>query len=278
MRDPLATVPRSARLCDYFGLWSIEPTAATALAEQLARCDPAALSARAPAPASTVELIPVKGDKRVAVVRIVGEMMKGQSWFGGTSTVQVRRDIQSAAADPNTSGILLAIDSPGGSVAGTADLAAEVKAARRKKPVWAHVDDVTASAAYHVASQADQVWANTADAMVGSIGTLWMIADTSGLADKAGVKVHAIATGPLKAAGRFGTAVTDGHLAYFQALVDSSQAHFDAAVRTGRRLTAEQMAEVRSGAIYPAARAKELRLIDGIRPLGQTIAALAAAG
>jgi signal peptide peptidase SppA len=277
MVEPLPPV-RLARLTDYLGLWAMEFGHVAALADALGRCDPLALSARAPAPpAAGVETVTAKGDKRIAVVRILGPMMKGQSWWGGTSTIQTRRDLRAATADPSVSGILLAIDSPGGTVAGTADLAADVKAARRKKPVFAHIDDMAASAAYWIASQADQVWANQPTADVGNIGTVGTVIDESRALEAKGVKVHVIATGPLKRVG-MGTPISDEQLAYLQAIVDENQSHFDAAVRAGRGLMAEHMKEVRSGAIYTATRAKELKLIDGIRPMEQTLAALAAAG
>jgi len=273
MFDPLPPV-RPALLSDYVGLWAMSFDHAAALAAALNRCDLVALSARATASPPAAEMVATKGDRRVAVVRIVGPMMKGQSWFGGTSTIQTRREVRAAAADPNVSGILLAIDSPGGTVYGTADLAAEVKAARRRKPVWAHIDDLAASAAYWVASQADQVYANQAMADVGNVGTVGTVLDDSKAMEAKGVKVHVFTTGPFKRVG-WGNPITDEQSAYLQALVDESQAHFDAAVKSARHLSAEQMREVRTGAVFSASRAKELKLIDGIRPMETTLAALA---
>lgn len=279
MRD--LTVPAFARLTDFFGLWAIEPTAGNALASMLGGLDLAAHVRQGiarPVPVvSTTEMIPGGNDKRVAVIKAVGTLMKGQSSLGGTSTIQLRRDIRNAAADPSVSGILLAIESPGGTIAGTPELAADVKAARRKKPVWSHIDDMGASAAYWVASQADQVFANHPTASVGNVGTIFAVTDVSKRLETEGVKVNVFATGPLKSAGYRGTALTDEQRAMFQGLVDDAQQYFDAAVRSGRGLTAAQMEAVRTGEIFTAAKAKTLGLIDGIRPLDQTIAALLAA-
>jgi len=279
MRDFLFTTPPFARLTDFAGLWAMEPTAMGLLLESIRRMD---LSAHVregmmrPTPvASTMELIPTKGDKRVALVKATGKLMKPQSSMGGTSTIQLRRDIRQAANDPSVSGILLAIESPGGAIAGTAELANDVKAARRKKPVWAHVDDMAASAAYWVASQAGAIYANHATALVGNVGTVYTVMDTSKAAEKEGVQVRVFSTGPLKAAGYAGTTLTDDQARMFQALADENQTHFDAAVRAGRSLTAKEMEAVRTGEIFSATRAKELRLIDGIRPLEATLSALA---
>lgn len=270
--------PRFARLDDFCGLWAIEPTAAATLAAMLGGMDLAAhvrqASARPQPVASTVELVQGPGDKRVAVVKALGTLMKGQSSLGGTSTIQLRRDVRLAAADPSVSGILLAVESPGGTIAGTPELAADVKAARRKKPIWAHIDDLGASAAYWVASQADAVFANHPAAAVGNVGTIQVITDVSKAMEADGVKVHVFSTGPLKAAGWRGTALTDDQAAMFQALVDDTQSHFDAAVRSARGLSGEQMKAVRTGAVFSAAQAKDLRLIDGIRPFEATLAEL----
>lgn len=271
-------VPYFARLSDYWGIWAYEPDRFLAQWETIARVDLAAHMAAPPPPrAVTVMTESGRGGKSIARVVARGTMMKGQSSFGGTSTVQLRRDIRNAASDPNVSGILLDIDSPGGTVAGTADLAAEVRAARRKKPVWAHIDDLGASAAYWVASQADQVFANDKTALVGSIGTLMTVYDFSGAAEKDGVKALVFATGPLKGAGAKGAPVSEDQRAYFQKLVDDSQASFDSAVRSGRGMTADQLASVRTGGVFTASEARDLKLIDGIRSIDRTLEALAQA-
>ena len=143
-------------------------------------------------------------------------------------------------------------------------------------PVWAHVDDLCASAAFWVASQCRQVWANSATALVGSIGTYLTLYDMSGKADKDGVKALHFATGPLKGAAAPGTEVTADQKAYFQGLVDAGQAVFDAAVKAGRHLSAAQLAAVKSGGVFPARDAIRLGLVDGIQSFDQTLAQLQA--
>lgn len=269
-------VPNFARLEEYAGAWAYEPTRFLAQWQLFARADFARhMAAPAPGRVSTLELVAGKNGSSVAVVKATGTLMKQQPSMGGTSTIQLRRDIRLAASDSSVSGILLAIDSPGGTVAGIADLAADIKSTRRKKPVWAHVDDLGASAAYWLASQADAVYANSPTALVGSIGTIMTVYDMSGAAEKEGVKALVFATGPLKGAGTPGAEVTDEQRAYFQRMVDDAQHHFDAAVRSGRSLSAAELAAVKSGEVFSATRAKELRLIDGIRSLDATLSALA---
>lgn len=282
------SVPAFPRLTEYASVWSMEPNAAAAMWEtirstNLAAHVSAALALRSlkddepPAPKSQIEKVSAGRNQTVAVVPISGTMMKQRSSMGGTSTVQARRDIRQAVADPDVSAVLLNVESPGGVVAGTADLAAEVKAARRKKLLWAHIDDIGASAAYWVASQAGQVFANANTAMVGSIGTYQLVYDVSASAEKDGVKALLFATGPLKGAGLPGTQVTEEQQRYFQGIVDAMQAEFDSAVRSGRGLSAKELADVRHGGVFTAAEAVDRKLLDGVRPLERTIEALAEA-
>jgi signal peptide peptidase SppA len=276
---PAVYAPQFPRLSEYFGLWAVEWAAWESLWRTHAVTDLFLHAAAGPARglATTTEMVPVKGGKTVAVVNAAGMLMKQQPSMGGTSTAQLRRDIRSAANDPNVSGILLRVDSPGGTVAGTSDLAADVKAARRKKPVWGHVDDLAASAAYWMLSQADAVYANSPTALVGSIGTLHVVYDSSAAAEREGVKVLRFATGPLKGAGAPGVPVTEEMAADYQRIVNETQTHFDAAVRTGRGLTANQLDAVRTGGVFPAAEAVERKLIDGVRSFDATLAALSEA-
>jgi len=206
-----------------------------------------------------------------------GALIKSASSMGGTSTVQLRRDISNAANDPNVSAIMLAIDSPGGTAAGTYELGAAVKRASSLKPTWAFVEDLGASAAYWMASQASQIFAANPMTQVGSIGTYWTLYDTSKMLEADGVKVHHFATGPLKGAGAYGTVVTEEQAAHFQAQVDTMQTHFDEAVRLGRNLSRNELASVRTGGVFSAKEAQALKLIDGIKSFEQVLKSLAQA-
>jgi signal peptide peptidase SppA len=275
----IVAVPRFGRVHDYVGAWAIEPASASALLSLARGMDLAAHVAAAQSePTQMKSAMSVQPDgrgKSLAVVPIVGVMMKHQSSLGGgTSTVQIRRDLRAAASSDEVSAILLHVDSPGGTVAGTADLGDEVRAAARRKPVYAFVSDLCASAAYWVASQADAVYANHATALIGSIGTVMTMYDMSRAAEQQGVETLVFATGPLKGAGAEGAAISEEQRAYFQALVDDAQRSFDAAVRKGRSLTDLQLKAVRTGGVFGAAEAEERKLIDGVRSLEATVEAL----
>lgn len=210
----------------------------------------------------------------IAIIPLVGPLMKGDSKFGGTtSTVRTRRAVRMATQDSDVRGIMLHIDSPGGTVSGTAELAADVKLADDQKPVHAFIDDLGASAAYWVASQARRVSAN-ATAEVGSIGVVAVVEDSSGQAEAEGIKVHVIATGPFKGAFVDGTEVTPDHLAYLQQRVDEINGHFLRAISKGRKMSMAEVRKAADGRVFGAAVAQEMGLIDAVQRMDKALADL----
>ena len=211
----------------------------------------------------------------VAVIDIIGPMSKvGASKFGETSTVDARRALRAAAADESVRSILLRIDSPGGHVAGTADLADEVLKVGASKPVDAYIEDMGASAAYWVASQARTITANRL-AQVGSIGAFTVLEDSSKAAADAGVDVKVIQTGPNKAIGVPGAPITPEQVAIVQAEVDAYGQAFFAAVSSGRGIKGAALTAVTDGSVWMAPEAKRLGLIDAVRTMDEVMGSLA---
>lgn len=260
MKDDLLSLDLQ-HLCRQPGQWAVDPFVSALVAWRFE-------------PWAAMEKAPAKGGKSVAVVRLTGVMLKGMRGQGTTSTIVARKEIMDAAADPEVSAILLAIDSPGGSVAGTEALANDIRAAGRQKPVVAQIEDLGASAAFWAASQASQVFANAKSALVGSIGSYQVMYDESAAAEAQGVKVMVFATGSLKGMGTPGTAVSPEQASYVQSLVDSIQMSFDAAVQKGRGLSNKELSDVRHGGVMSATAALNAKLIDGIQPLSKTLAEL----
>lgn len=213
---------------------------------------------------------PVQGEYQitpegVAQFEISGHMMKGWSKYGGSNSVALKRSLRKASLDQSVKAIMLAIDSPGGTVAGTEDLANEVSYANMRKPVYAHISDLGASAAYWVASQARRIYA-TSTSEIGSIGTLAVIPDTSEAAQKEGVKVHVISTGAYKGVGVPGTEIKQEDLQYLAARVEALNSHFLEAVAMGRGASIQKVEEEwGNGQVWIADKAWQMGLIDGVK-------------
>lgn len=250
------------RIEQYFGPWATEPTRLRAAMLSVARMD---LAQHAAAYESRSQLGSFRRDGETAVIDIIGTITKYGSSMSMLEygAVGLRRSIRRAVADTNTKQILLVIDSPGGSVAGVDDLAEEVARAAKRKPVIAYCEDLCASAAYWVASQAREVYANRS-ALVGSIGVYSIVYDDSQAAADAGVKVHLIKSAEFKGAGEPGVPVTDEQLADWQRIIDDTHSQFRAAVMRGRDMSAEQFEKVATGQVWKAEKAVKLGLIDGV--------------
>jgi len=205
----------------------------------------------------------------LAVLSVTGPIMRARSKFGGASSIALRQALRAAVADDKVSAIMLRIDSPGGTVAGTPELAAEIRATDSKKPVYAHIDDLGASAAYWIAAQARRVTAN-ATAQIGSIGVFTVVKDTSKAAEMAGVKVHVISTGEYKG-GADGAPVSDAQLAEVQKLVNEINEFFMAAVVEGRAMDKKDVKAVADGRMFLAAEAKRLGLIDAVASMDEVV-------
>lgn len=218
------------------------------------------IDARPPTPRERLYHVGTDG---VAVIPMSGPLFKGGSKFSSASTVDTRRAVRQARDDPDVRGILLHIDSPGGHVAGVQELADEVKATDKVKPVHAHLDDLGASAAYWVASQARHVTAN-ATAQVGSIGVIAIVDDTSGAAELEGVKVHVVATAERKGDFAPGVPVSDDALAALREEVADTHEHFLAAVSRGRGMRGKRLEAVADGRTWIASKAYGLGLIDAV--------------
>lgn len=267
---PISWNPTADCASQHFGLWCIEPRwisdAVAALRAGMCVVFPAKAESSNDAFYSTTP-------DGIALVRISGQIMKGFSKFGGTNSIMVRRALTLAANDPAVNGMMMVIDSPGGTVAGTDDAAKTVRMFAQRKPLYVQAEDLMASAAYWIGSQADYV-AATQTTEVGSIGVMAVVYDTSGMYAKEGIKVHVMATGEQKGAGVDGTEVLPKHLEAMQQRVDDVDRFFKGAVMAGMGLSQEQMAAASSGDVWIAERAKSMGLIDAVQDFGATYHAL----
>ena len=149
----------------------------------------------------------------IGVVAIEGPILRkpdlfARIFFGATSSEDISAALREAAGRPDIKAVFLNIDSPGGTVAGTPELAAAVASLNKQKPVYAFSSGLMASAAYWVASQATAIYA-TPSAQVGSIGVVQAVIDNSAALDSAGIKVEVFSVGKYKAMGAPGTPLTD---------------------------------------------------------------------
>jgi len=192
----------------------------------------------------------------VAIVPILDTLVNRGAWLdsrsGLTSYEGIGAQIRDAAGDPEVHAILLDVSSPGGEAAGMAGVAELVRTVRQTKPVLAFVNDMAASAAYGIASAADEIVVSPTS-ILGSIGVVMIHADRSGELAAQGIRPTLIFAGSHKVDGNPFEPLSDAVRADLQASVDAHYDQFVGLVATGRgdRLTVD------------AARATEARTFIG---------------
>jgi len=215
----------------------------------------------------------------VAVIPVYGVIAPRMNMFsdmsGGTSYQQLSKSLRAAVEDKTVKTILLDVDSPGGSVAGNAEFAAEVLKARTKKPIIAQAQFTMASAAYQLAAAATEIVA-APSARVGGIGTYSLHTDLSEALKARGIKPTFISAGEGKVDGNETEPLGEGARGRMQMAVNQCYETFVSTVVRGRGhgMTPEKVRGEWKAHVYSAADAKANGMIDSVATLDQTLARL----
>lgn len=208
----------------------------------------------------------------VAVIPVMGLITQRDPWFG-TPIESVRSQFRAKLADSGTKAIVLEFDSPGGEVFGVDEFATEIRQSRGVKPIVAHANPMAASAAYYLASQADELVV-TPSGEVGSVGVYGMHVDASRAIDQMGLTVTLISAGEGKVDGNMFEPLADEVRAEIQADVDRHYGMFVSAVAKGRRhagVTPEKIRSEWKAKMYGARQAVELGLADSAGTLDDAV-------
>ena len=160
-------------------------------------------------------------------------------------------------------GVILRVDSPGGTAVGGEAIYGAVRELAAKKPVAASVGTLAASAGYMVAAGADHVVARNTS-IVGSIGVIVQVPQVAGLLDKIGVEVREFKSAPLKAEPSPFNETTPTEAAMIRRMVDSSYGWFVDLVTERRPLSRTDVLRVADGSVFTGMQAKELQLVDAL--------------
>ncbi|WP_425399971.1 S49 family peptidase [Aeoliella sp.] len=185
------------------------------------------------------------------------------SYIDAAVSFEVSRKLREAAA-ANVAEIILFCDCLGGSSVDSGRLAEVAAEVNSQVPITTFVAAQCTSGAYKVASQTSRIVASR-HAVIGSIGTILLVADTEELYRRLGVKVWAIATGEHKSTGAPGVKITDGQLAELERFVRSITANFLSDVARGRKVSVRKVKdEWATGSVWVSLEAAAMGLIDGV--------------
>ena len=188
-----------------------------------------------------------------------------------------REALLKAEADPEIAGVIVRINSPGGSVAASDTIYHEIMSFRERKkvPVYAFIMELGASGGYYVASAAERIIASPT-AIVGSIGVIAMKFNAEGLFSKIGASEETYKSGPKKDFWSPFRPSTEEEKKMLQGIINTLYDRFVGVVYANRQkfLTEEQVRGLADGRILTASGALEAKLIDGTSYLDETIDAM----
>ena len=216
---------------------------------------------------------------KVVVLPIEG-VIESDTPDGDSFWTKALKDVEE---DENVKALVLRINSPGGTVSGSAYYYRKIKQLKEKKeiPVVVSMGDMTASGGYYISMAADELVAEP-ETWTGSIGVICSLVNAAELCKKIGVSSNAITSGPMKGMGNAMKEQSEEEKAVWQALGDEAYEKFLAVVRDGRpwyraedvadeaerekvaKERDEELRKVADGRVYSADQALERRLIDKI--------------
>lgn len=206
-------------------------------------------------------------DSGVAVIKVRGVIQEGSE--GGFSAKQsasaVAKRIRTLADKKEVKGLLLDINSPGGTVASVQDIYEAILYFKsQKKPVVALFRDVAASGGFYIAMAADKIVAQPGT-ITGSIGVIMQTTNVEGLFDKIGVKMVPIKSGQYKDMGSAYRPLTEAEIALLQDMIDDTYKQFFNVVKTGRpNVTDANLKIYADGRVFTGSQAMGYGLIDGL--------------
>lgn len=230
------------------------------------------------------EMSPVVLEEGSGMGRIAKLSVDGAIASGGSSGLfatesynheDFLKQIEAIEADERVSGILLEVNSPGGGVYESAEIANLLNEVRTERdlPMYVSMKNMAASGGYYISAQADKIFA-TEETVTGSIGVIMSGLNYSGLLEKIGVEDTTVKSGALKDMGSATRPETEQDHAVLQAYIDNAYNRFVKVVSEGRNKSEDEVKKVADGRIYDGVQAKEAGLVDEIGYPTDALAAL----
>ena len=205
-------------------------------------------------------------ENRIGVVGITGLISDSQ---------HIVYQVKKFSQDKRIRGIVLRIDSPGGSVGPSQEIYDEILKARKGgKIIYASMGTLAASGGYYIASAAEKIFANPGT-LTGSIGVIMAFSNAKGLMEKIGLQPEVIKAGEYKDIGSPARAMTKKEKNLLQSVVTDVHQQFIEAVAIGRDISIEDVTKIADGRILTGRQAHSLNLVDQMGGLQVSIEQLA---
>ena len=179
---------------------------------------------------------------------------------------KVLEEIERASNDASIKGVLFVIDSPGGAVAPSVEIAYAIKELSMKKPVVAYASGTIASGSYYASIWANKIIANPGS-IVGSIGVIMQGFEASKLLENLGISSQTIKAGKYKESGTFTRKWTNDEEQELQGVINSTYNMFISDVADARKLDIKKHTSFADAKIFTAHQAKDVGLVDEVATL-----------
>ncbi len=212
---------------------------------------------------------PAAGRNRIAVIYAEGEIVDGdnKAEVGGDVLARLLRR---ARLDKEVKGVVLRVNSPGGSASASEVIQREVRLTREQKPVAISMGTVAASGGYWISTYGDRIFAEP-NTITGSIGVFGMLPSVQRLMNNVGVTTDVVKTGQYADLFTIYRPKTAEELAIVQGFVDRIYDEFTAKVAESRKLPIERVREIAQGRVWSGGSAKALGLVDEFGGLSSAI-------
>lgn len=208
---------------------------------------------------------------RLELVSLDGAITGARASASGAMAVRDR--LRELIEDESVKGVLLSINSPGGTVGASKELYEAVKDLSEVKPVVVSMLDQATSGGYYAASSATKIYAN-AGTLTGSIGVILSGFNAKELLDRVGIQSQTIKTGPYKDIFSPFRELGDPERQLLQDILQSTYQEFITDVSKGRKLDLEIVRKLADGRLYTGQQARDNKLVDAIGTLDVAIADL----
>jgi protease-4 len=201
------------------------------------------------------------GQAGVALVEVHGVIEDGSGGPGSPGADRIVERIRSAKEDPSVRGLLLSINSPGGSVGATKKIYDALIVFRKEKPIIAYITDIGASGGYYIAAAADRIYAYPGS-IVGSIGVILIHPNADELLKKIGVSVTVVKAGRLKDSSYPFRNMTEEERLMHQTIADDAYDQFIRDLVEGRKQPEANVRKWGEGRIFSGVQARKEQIID----------------
>lgn len=206
---------------------------------------------------------------QIAVLYATGEIVDGAN--GGIDYMKLVPLITKLADDDNIKGMVLRVNSPGGSAFGSDQIGEALDYFMSKdKPLAVSMGDYAASGGYWISCGADRIFADPLT-ITGSIGIFGLIPNVKGLADKLGINVETVGTNVDANFPTLYAPLNERQLSIMQEYVNDGYDRFINRVSKGRKMPEAKVRTIAEGRVWNAMKAKEIGLVDALGSLNDAI-------